>query len=56
MLFEIEAWDVNCPQHIQRRYDEDQIALSAGKLQARISALESEVGTLRRRLAESTKS
>ena len=53
-LFEIEAWDVNCPQHIRRRYDEDQIALAVGKLQARISELEGEVATLRGRLAGSS--
>lgn len=53
-LFEIDAWDVNCPQHIRRRYDEDQIALAVGKLQARISALESDVATLRGRLAGSS--
>ncbi len=45
--FEIEAWDVNCPQHITRRYTEDQIAPALAKLQARIDELEAEVAGLR---------
>ncbi len=43
MVFEIEAWDVNCPQHITPRYTEDQIAPALAKLQARIEALEAEL-------------
>ncbi|MGF1610976.1 MAG: pyridoxamine 5'-phosphate oxidase family protein [Kiloniellales bacterium] len=51
LLFTIEAWDVNCPQHIVRRYDEEQIARAVGKLQARIDELEAEAAALRGRLA-----
>ena len=47
ILFEVEAWDVNCPQHITPRYTEDQIAPALAKLQARIDALEAEVKELR---------
>ena len=47
ILFEVEAWDVNCPQHITPRYTEDQIAPALAKLQARIDALEAEVRELR---------
>ncbi len=47
VVFEIEAWDVNCPQHITRRYTEDQIAPAIAKLQARIDAPEAEVKELR---------
>jgi predicted pyridoxine 5'-phosphate oxidase superfamily flavin-nucleotide-binding protein len=47
IVFEIEAWDVNCPQHITRRYTEDQIAPALAKLQARIDELEAEVRELR---------
>ena len=47
VVFEIEAWDVNCPQHITRRYSEDQIAPALAKLQARIDELEAEVAGLR---------
>ena len=47
IVFEVEAWDVNCPQHITRRYTEDDIAAAFGKLQARIAELEAEVAALR---------
>ncbi len=47
ILFEVEAWDVNCPQHITPRYTEDQIAPALAKLQARIAELEAEVARLR---------
>ncbi len=47
VVFEIEAWDVNCPQHITRRYTEGQIAPALAKLQARIEELEAEVARLR---------
>jgi hypothetical protein len=47
ILFEIEAWDVNCPQHITPRYTEDQIAPAIAKLQARIDELEAEIKELR---------
>ncbi len=46
IVFEVEAWDVNCPQHITPRYTEDQIAPALAKLQARIDALEAEVKEL----------
>ena len=46
ILFEVEAWDVNCPQHITPRYTEDQIAPALAKLQARIDELEVEVKRL----------
>ena len=47
MVFEIEAWDVNCPQHITPRYTEHQIAPALAKLQTRIDALEAEVAGLK---------
>ncbi len=47
LVFEIEAWDTNCPQHIPRRYDEDQVAQLTAKSQARIAELEAEVTRLR---------
>ncbi len=47
VVFEIEAWDVNCPQHITPRYTEGQIAPAIAKLQARIDELEAEVAELR---------
>ena len=47
ILFEVEAWDANCPQHITQRYSEDEIAPALAKLQARIAELEAEVASLR---------
>jgi predicted pyridoxine 5'-phosphate oxidase superfamily flavin-nucleotide-binding protein len=47
ILFTIEAWDVNCPQHIHRRFSARQIAPAIEQLQARIAELESEVERLR---------
>ena len=40
MLFEIEAWDVNCPQHIHKRFSQSQVAPVIEKLQGRIAELE----------------
>jgi predicted pyridoxine 5'-phosphate oxidase superfamily flavin-nucleotide-binding protein len=40
ILFEIEAWDVNCPQHIHRRFPEREVAPVIDRLQARIRELE----------------
>ncbi len=40
VVFEIEAWDVNCPQHITPRYTEREVASLVGPLRARIAELE----------------
>ncbi len=42
-VFEIEAWDVNCPQHITPRYTEAEIAPVIERLQQRIVELEAEL-------------
>ncbi len=42
-VFEVEAWDVNCPQHITPRYTEAEIAPVIERLQQRIAALEAEL-------------
>ena len=47
VLFTVEAWDVNCPQHIHRRFSQRQIAPVVEKLQTRIAELEFEVKRLR---------
>lgn len=47
LLFEIKAWDINCPQHIAPLYSEEQVALAIAKLSGRIEELESEVAALR---------
>ena len=46
LVFQVHAWDVNCPQHITPRYSEDQIAPALAKLQARIDELEAAVAQL----------
>jgi len=43
ILFELEAWDVNCPQHIHKRFPQMQIAPLIEQLQAKIAQLESEL-------------
>ena len=45
-VFEVEAWDVNCPQHITPRYTEVEIAPAIERLQQRIAALEAELADL----------
>ncbi len=40
IVFEIEAWDVNCPQHIHKRFSQRQVAPVIEQLQARIAELE----------------
>lgn len=39
ILFEIEAWDINCPQHIHKRFSQKQIAPVIEQLQAKITEL-----------------
>jgi len=43
ILFSIEAWDINCQQHIHQRFSQRQIAPVIEKLQARIQELETEL-------------
>lgn len=43
VLFEIAAWDVNCPQHITPRFTEADIARAVQPLHDRIRALEAEL-------------
>lgn len=43
ILFEVEAWDVNCPKHIPQRFDAEEVA----PLVARVRELEAEVAALR---------
>ncbi len=42
-VFRITAWDLNCPQHIQPRFTEDEITAEVEPLRERIAALEAEV-------------
>jgi len=47
ILFTIEAWDVNCSQHITERYTQGEIAIAAAGLRERIAELEAENAGLR---------
>ena len=47
ILFTVEAWDVNCSQHITARFTEDEVAQATAPLLQRIAALEAENAQLR---------
>jgi predicted pyridoxine 5'-phosphate oxidase superfamily flavin-nucleotide-binding protein len=48
ILFTLEAWDINCSQHIHRRFSERQVMPIIEKLQARVRELEAELANARR--------
>jgi len=54
ILFTIEAWDVNCPQHIPQKFDAADVTAAVTKLERRISELEVENGRLRKSLVQAT--
>lgn len=51
IVFTVEAWDVNCHQHIPQKFDAADVAASLDKLKQRISELESDNARLRALLA-----
>jgi len=46
-VFQVEAWDVNCPQHIKPRWTEEEISPVVDELRARVDQLEAENARLR---------
>jgi predicted pyridoxine 5'-phosphate oxidase superfamily flavin-nucleotide-binding protein len=50
ILFTVEAWDVNCPQHIPQKVDAGDAAAAIGRLEDRIAILETENARLNRRI------
>lgn len=46
ILFEIEAWDLNCPKHIPQKLDAEDVAAAIARLEARIADLEAENAAL----------
>jgi predicted pyridoxine 5'-phosphate oxidase superfamily flavin-nucleotide-binding protein len=40
VVFTVEAWDVNCPQHIHKRFSQAQVAPVIEQLQAKVADLE----------------
>ncbi len=49
ILFEVEAWDVNCPQHIPQKFDAADVAAALRERDERIAALEAENADLKKR-------
>ena len=47
IVVQVEAWDVNCPQHIPALHDEATIRLVTQKLSQRVAALEAENAELK---------
>lgn len=48
ILFDVSAWDVNCPQHIPQRFGAAEVTAAVAARDARIADLEAEVARLRR--------
>jgi predicted pyridoxine 5'-phosphate oxidase superfamily flavin-nucleotide-binding protein len=48
IVFALEAWDINCQQHIHKRFSERQIAPVIERLQQRVQDLEAELERARR--------
>ncbi|MEO1257220.1 MAG: pyridoxamine 5'-phosphate oxidase family protein [Bacteroidota bacterium] len=40
IIFKVKAWDVNCPQHIQKRFTEEEMTPTITELKNRIAELE----------------
>ena len=48
IVFTVEAWDVNCPQHIQQRFTMEELKPEFDKLNNRIKELETEISQLKK--------
>lgn len=48
IVFTLEAWDINCSQHIHRRFSQRQIAPVVESLQRRVEELEEELARMRK--------
>ena len=47
IVFDVEAWDTNCPQHIPQMFHAEDVARTVEQFQARIRELEAEVAALK---------
>lgn len=47
IVFEVEAWDINCPQHIPQKLDAADVQSALTRLEARIAELEAENSRLK---------
>ena len=52
ILFDVEAWDINCPKHIPQKLDAAEVAEAFERLRGKVAALEEENESLRTRLRE----
>jgi predicted pyridoxine 5'-phosphate oxidase superfamily flavin-nucleotide-binding protein len=50
ILFTVEAWDVNCPQHIAQKFDAADVASALADREAQITALETENAALKQQI------
>jgi predicted pyridoxine 5'-phosphate oxidase superfamily flavin-nucleotide-binding protein len=46
ILFKINAWDANCPQHIPQRFEAAEVAAALQQRDQRIAALEAQLAGL----------
>jgi uncharacterized protein len=56
IMFRIEAWDTNCPQHIPQKFDSADVAAALSSRDERIAELEAELAALRSQTASSPSS
>ena len=47
IVFEVEAWDVNCPQHIPQMFFAEDVEAALDEHRAKIAELEAELSALR---------
>jgi len=50
MLFTVNAWDANCPQHIPPRFEAEEVLAALKEKDQRIAALQDELAQLRGRM------
>jgi len=46
IVFTVEAWDINCPQHIHKRFSQREIQPVIDELRGHIAELEAELANL----------
>jgi len=56
VLFEVDAWDANCPQHIPQKFDAADVADAISRLEERIATLEAENSRLQLQIANGKRS
>ncbi len=54
ILFTVEAWDTNCPQHIPQKFDAADVAIALAARDARIAELQAELAALQQHAGRDT--